>query len=295
MSSSSCAGPSKLNEQWDDSDSDDDWEAADAGLDDIELNNNKEAAAEKALAATTAPQVATTVKKSASKQQKQGDKGSGTKVTSTTKEFDADDMPLDDPIAEKARQQRMAINSADKEVTFADRDINLAMKIEKADMENICDMFGVSTPNDASSGCEDQQQHVKIRETTTVVEKDSFEELQLKTLKDVEQLSERCVGKLNDCRTKAAVFNFMRDTLRGIEEKLDQDECTKLIKELQALVTSKKQEKAEKDRNRKKQATDVSQMKKGAKVDYQAEIDMMYGDDGYGEYDDEYDDYADFL
>ncbi|EEQ97328.1 hypothetical protein Pmar_PMAR014301 [Perkinsus marinus ATCC 50983] len=75
MSSSSCAGPSKLNEQWDDSDSDDDWEAADAGLDDIELNNNKEAAAEKALAATTAPQVATTVKKSASKQQKQGDKG----------------------------------------------------------------------------------------------------------------------------------------------------------------------------------------------------------------------------
>ncbi|EER01211.1 hypothetical protein Pmar_PMAR000305 [Perkinsus marinus ATCC 50983] len=87
----------------------------------------------------------------------------------------------------------------------------------------------------------------------------------------------------------------MRDTLRGVEEKLDQDECTKLIKELQALVTSKKQEKAEKDRNRKKQATDVSQMKKGAKVDYQAEIDMMYGDGGYGEYDDEYDDYADFM
>lgn len=34
-------------------------------------------------------------------------------------------------------------------------------------------------------------EHVKIRETTTVVEKDSFEELKLKTLKDVEQLSER--------------------------------------------------------------------------------------------------------
>ncbi|KAF4684451.1 hypothetical protein FOZ60_007879 [Perkinsus olseni] len=259
---------SKLNDQWD-SDSDDDWEAADAGLDDIK--QNKEAAAEKALS-TPAPQVATTTKKAASKQQA-ADKGSGPKVTTTTKEFDADDVPLDDPVAEKARQQRM---------------------IEKADMENICDMFGVAAPSDATDNNGDGSDHVKIRETTTVVEKDSFEELQLKTLKDVEQLSERCVGKLNDCRTKAACFNFMRDTLRGIEGKLDQDECTKLIKELQTLVTSKKQEKAEKDRNRKKQATDVSQMKKGAKVDYQAEMDMMYGD-GYGEYDDEYDEYADFM
>lgn len=45
---------SKLNEQWD-SDSDDDWEAADTGLDTIE--QNKEAAAEKALSAPAAPQV----------------------------------------------------------------------------------------------------------------------------------------------------------------------------------------------------------------------------------------------
>ncbi|KAF4707843.1 hypothetical protein FOZ63_010125, partial [Perkinsus olseni] len=156
---------SKLNDQWD-SDSDDDWEAADAGLDDIK--QNKEAAAEKALS-TPAPQVATTTKKAASKQQA-ADKGSGPKVTTTTKEFDAEDIPLDDPVAEKARQQRM---------------------IEKADMENICDMFGVAAPSDATNNNGDGSEHVKIRETTTVVEKDSFEELQLKTLKDVEQLSER--------------------------------------------------------------------------------------------------------
>ncbi|KAF4660019.1 hypothetical protein FOL47_007354 [Perkinsus chesapeaki] len=256
---------SKLNDQWD-SDSDDDWEAADAGLDDIKTD--KEAAAEKALSAAAAGPTTPQVNKT-----KKVDK-SGPKVTTITKEFDADDVPLDDPVAEKARQQKM---------------------IEKADMENICDVFGVSSPVDDDASQEGEE-HVKIRETTTVVEKDSFEELQLKTLKDVEQLSERCVGKLNDCRTKAAAFNFMRDTLRGIEGKLDQDECTKLIKELQTLVTSKKQEKAEKDRNRKKQATDVSQMKKGAKVDYQAEMDMMYGEGGgYEGYDDEYDEYADFM
>lgn len=118
----------------------------------------------------------------------------------------------------------------------------------------------------------------KVREVTKVIKEDSFETLQLKTLKDVEFLSSRCSQKILDCKVKGAGCKFLNDMLKFLGPKaLELNDFSTLFKSLKDIELIKKRDEADRMSNKKKLSTDVDQMKKGAKIDIHSAMDEVYG------------------
>jgi hypothetical protein len=174
---------------------------------------------------------------------------SGTKTTVTAKEWEVDEVELADPVAEKMRKQRLEM---------------------KGDLAAADDLFSGFTK--VSSGAYDGG---RVREITKVVEKDSFNELQLKTSKDVEAFAAKCGSKLKSSKTKGAAYTFIKDILRAVDAQLEPADCTALIRSLTELEKAKKRAVVDKMQNKKKGMGDIDSMKAGSKVDISAEM----GDD----------------
>ena len=179
----------------------------------------------------------------------------GTKTT--VKEWEVDEVELDDPAAEKMRKQRLEM---------------------KGDLAAADDLFSGFTK--VNSGGFDGG---RVREITKVVEKDSFNELQLKTSKDVEAFAAKCGSKLKSATSKGAAYTFLKDILRAVDAQLEPADCVALSRALTELEKAKKRAVVDKMQNKKKGMGDVNSMKQGGKVDISAEMGDVYGDSDYSD------------
>jgi len=181
----------------------------------------------------------------------------GTRTTVTAKEWEVDEVELADPAAEKMRKQRLEM---------------------KGDLAAADDLFSGFTK--VSSGAFDGG---RVREITKVVEKDSFNELQLKTSRDVEAFAAKCSAKLKSSRTKGAAYTFLKDIIRAVDAQLEPADCVALTKALTELEKAKKRSVVDKMQNKKKGMGDAESMKQGAKLDISAELGDVYGDSDYSD------------
>jgi Translation initiation factor eIF3 subunit len=169
------------------------------------------------------------------------------------KEYDLDEIEQSDPAAEKARKQR------------------LEMRGEMQAADDLFSGFGSVSAFDANNS--------KVREITKIIEKDTFAEMQLKSSKDLEFFISQVASKLKQSKVKSALYTFMKDILRSNSDALEPAECATLAKQLTELEKSKKRAQVDKMQAKKKGYGDVDSIKLGSKIDIDAEMDDVYGDD----------------
>lgn len=179
-------------------------------------------------------------------------------------------VPLADPMAEKARRQRL---------------------VEEADQRLADDLFG---------GCErppDEPEAKKKVASAPVVEekkkpvgpkivtKDAFDAVQLATQADIEDLCRTCAEKVNSAGTKvkAPAHKLLIDSLKKLESELSLQELDALEKTLSAMLKEKKVSKTSSAAEKRKTN---EKMSKNTKFNTSDEMATVYGG-GYDDWDED--------
>lgn len=184
------------------------------------------------------------------------------------------DVALADPVAEKQRRQK-AVEDSDKRLAQ-----DLFDDCPKPEPEK-------KTTKEPSKAAASSDAPPKVQYVT----KDSFEELELKTQKDVETLSSRCCKKINDATTlkAGAAHKFVFDLFKAIEPELDAQQLNELDKFVASILKEKKVTKTAVEANKKKGNEKLS---KTTKFNAQDEMSIVYGGGDWDEEDwDGYEDY----
>lgn len=138
-------------------------------------------------------------------------------------------VPLDDPVAEKIRKQKL-IEESDAALAsdlFADMDKPKPKKEE-------------AKPKD-SKVAEASSQKVEVK----TIYKDSLEDLQVKMHSHVEGMTKMVVPKLKEATAKNAKVKFIEDTFKAISSKLELTEMEKVQKAIKDALAVRKKKEAE--------------------------------------------------
>jgi hypothetical protein len=178
------------------------------------------------------------------------------------KPVDPDQIPLDDPEAERLRLRRLQ---------------------EKADEDVIDDLFDNKKRNDLEDDLfaddNDEDDDVEIQYDIT----DTFDDVSLDTTTAQSQFSKEVFSKIKECQAKGAVHKFLYELMKECCEAKEEGEknlkiadCEDLQKKLMTCLKEKRKANADKTLAEKK-ANDMT--KKNAKIDVHSEMAMMYGGD----------------
>jgi len=187
-------------------------------------------------------------------------------------------VPLDDPVAEKLRQQKL---------------------VEESDARLAGDLF---------DGCErpeapEQQPAAPAASSAAaastaapkVVTKDTFAELKLKSQKDVENFAQQVVKKIEQATAKGAAFRFLNDVTKALDDALEIADIESMVKNLNAMKVRKKKEATAKKQLECKKSNQINKHNVG-KMDLNAELADVFGGHEDDDEDDEYYDEAeDFM
>lgn len=184
------------------------------------------------------------------------------------------DVALADPVAEKKRRQK-AVEDSDKRLA--------------ADLFDDCPKPepAKKVDKDESKAAASSDGPAKVKYVT----KDSFDELELKTQKDVETLSSRCCKKINDATTlkAGAAHKYVFDLFKALEPEFDAQQLNELDKFVASILKEKKVTKTAVEANKKKGNEKLSKTTKFNAAD---EMSIVYGGGDWDEEDwDGYEDY----
>jgi len=183
--------------------------------------------------------------------------------------IDPDQIPLDDPEAERLRLRRLQ---------------------EKADADVIDDLFDQKKRDDLEDDLfadDNEDEDVEIQYDVT----DLFDEVVLDTDSAQRQFSKDVFAKIKSSQAKGAVHKFLYELMKDVvaltaaEGGMKIAECEELQKKLMTILKEKRKANADKTLAEKK-ANDMT--KKNAKIDVHSEMAMMYGGDDDYDYDEDY-------
>lgn len=167
-------------------------------------------------------------------------------------------VPLADPVQEKLRRQKLE---------------------EEADHALTSELFDGFEKKDSSSATAGQKsaeasKTAKKAEGAKIVVKDKFDDLELKTQKDLEDLCKVICVKVGEAKAKGAAGKLIIDLLKIVEKQIDLKDMEALDKKLTTVIKAKKVEKTEAEANKKK---GNEKLNKNTKFNAAAEMDEMYG------------------
>lgn len=185
------------------------------------------------------------------------------------------DVALEDPVAEKMRRQKL---------------------VEEADQRLAADLFSDCGATSAKKQAGDSAAATASSQAAApkvqYVVHDTFEQLELKTQKDVEDLCSRCTAKINENPTlkAGAAHKFIYDLYKALEGDLKKEELEALEKTVGNMLKEKKVSKSEVDANKRKTN---EKLNKNTKFNVNDEMATVYGDGKWDEYNEEdyYEDY----
>ncbi|KAK2197484.1 Eukaryotic translation initiation factor 3 subunit J [Babesia duncani] len=150
---------------------------------------------------------------------------------------------------------------------------------EEADGEFVKDMF--SDFNIATGNVENEDDIFASNPLKQIALSDPFEQIELKCLKDCDNVTKRLCQKITESPAKSAIWlQFLDTLLQACDKKMELRDLQTLRRKVDASI--KAREDQQRDRTfAKKKPNDVTTSK-----NYQDELDMMYGDLSYDEEDD---------
>lgn len=168
-------------------------------------------------------------------------------------------VPLADPVQEKLRRQKL-VEEADHALT-----------------SDLFDGFEKKGDSDATAGAKAASSVAQAQKKTDgpkVVVKDKFDDLELKTQKDIEDLCKVVALKVSEAKAKDAVGKLAVDLLKAVQDQIELKDLEALDKKLTTVIKAKKVEKTETEANKKK---GNEKLNKNTKFNAADEMDVMYG------------------
>mmetsp|Transcript_27011 Transcript_27011/g.62816 ORF Transcript_27011/g.62816 Transcript_27011/m.62816 type:complete len:254 (-) Transcript_27011:158-919(-) len=177
--------------------------------------------------------------------------------------------PLADPAAEKARLRALE----------EQRDLDLANDL----------LGGLDEPvkvKESDAKADQKKAEAKKSEKVQVIVEDAFDDLELKTQKDLDDFLATCTDKLNKGKAKEAAIRFLTGIIKGLESHLDAASLQSMEKQMADFVKVKKTEKTSAQENKRKGNEKLSKTTKFNQYD---EMSTVYGGGGDDDYWDEED------
>lgn len=175
-----------------------------------------------------------------------------------TKKKEAGYVPLDDPIAEKLRRQRI-IEEEDAKLTD-DLFSGCAKPGEKPEEKKQREDEEAAKKEAEKKAAEAAKQKVEIK----YIMKDSLDDLQMKLHNHVDTMTKMVAGKLKTAAAKDAKVKFLEDTMKEISGKIEYGEMEKLQKAIKESIAARKKAVLEAKKKKEKAADEKEQANKEA-------------------------------
>merc|ERR1719282_1597142 len=108
------------------------------------------------------------------------------------------------------------------------------------------------------------------RTTPNGLKKNSFDELDLNLLMNVDTMVKMVVPKLQNAKAKGATLKFLRDSVQGLQLKLTLQESEQLHKTCKEFLTKRKKKEQEIEQAKRKEEEEAKKKQQGGDDDAEA-------------------------